>query len=488
MRTLDYFVVATYLVAVFAVGIASRGRQDNVDDYFSAHGTFKGRLGAIVIGLSIAASFFSGISFIAYSSFAFSQGVQLIVGVVALPVAWILLRYWFLDRYWSAQNRHPYDIVEKRFGYRARAALSTMFVLMRIGWMAVIIYAPTLIIMGSLGLGQAWFWPIVLTLGGTCTVISVIGGIRAVIVTDAIQFVVICLGLVTVVGSVLVRMHWAVGGIWSDLKSSGHLHAFDFSLSFVAPWTIWAIVIGSIVQNTGSYVSDQMALQRYLASESRSAVFRSFSFNIVGALAVVALLTLVGLLLSVWYLHHPDPTLPANSDLVLPYFSARELPAGISGLLIAAILAATMNTLTSGINSLAGAIINDFLSHLGRPRTPTELFRLARATSVGLGLIATLAAGFASRLGTVLDSSNIMMGAFAGPMFACMLWAVSRAPVRAPAVLGGMALGAVAGCAVAMTPASSFWVAPAGFALAIVIPWLDSVLNRSVTASPAPVA
>ena len=396
-----------------------------------------------------------------------------------MPVAWLLLRFWFLDRYWAAHNSHPYDIVEKRFGYVTRVCLSLMFVLLRIGWMAVIIYAPTLIIMGALGLEQRWFWPIVLIVGGSCTTLSVIGGIRGVIVVDAIQFIVIALGLTLVIALVMVRMHWAIPGIWKDLQATHRLQLFDFSLSLTSPWSFFAVAIGSIIANTGSYASDQMALQRYLASESRDAVVRSFSINIIGSVTVVMLLVAVGLLLSVWYLHHPDPGLPGNPDQVLPYYAARELPAGMSGLLIAAILAATMNTVTSGINSLAGSVINDFLSRLGRPRTPAELFRFARWTSAGLGLIATLSAGFASHLGSVLNSSNIMTGAFQGPMFACMLWAVSGAPARPPALLWGMLLGCLAGWGVAATPVSSYWVAPAGFAVTLVVPWIDRARARS---------
>ena len=114
MRILDVLVVATYFVAVFFVGILSRGRKHNVDEYFTAHGTFKGWIGRLVIGLSIAASFFSGVTFIVMSSFAYSTGLQIVLGLISIPIAWVMLRFWFLERYLAAHNSGPYDIVEKR--------------------------------------------------------------------------------------------------------------------------------------------------------------------------------------------------------------------------------------------------------------------------------------------------------------------------------------------------------------------------------------
>ena len=84
--------------------------------------------------------------------------------------------------------------------------------------------------MGALGLSQSWFWPIVLVIGGTCTALAVIGGIRGLIVTDAVQFLIIALGLIFIIGSVLGRLHWAMGGIVADLRATDHLRLFDFSL------------------------------------------------------------------------------------------------------------------------------------------------------------------------------------------------------------------------------------------------------------------
>lgn len=476
MRILDCIAVAVYLVVVFSVGIANRGKQHTVDDYFTARGAFKGPLGTLIIGLSISASFISGLSLIAFNSSAYSDGIKVLGFLICPVIAFIFLRYWFLSRYLAANNRHPYDIVQQRFGYPVRACLSGMFMVLHTGWMALIIYAPTLIIIGALGLSHDWFWPLIFVIGMAGTILSTIGGVRGVIIVDAVQFIVILVSLLFVAITILARLHLPAAAIVDDLGAHGKLQLLDFSFSLTKPWTFWAIFVGQSICTMGQYMSDQMALQRYLAAESRGSVFRSFAINLLGSVAVTFLLVMVGLLLWVWYNQRPDAGLPKNTDQILPYFAVRELPAGMAGLLVAAFLAATMNTLTSGINSLAGAITNDFVGKLGPTRTSRMLLKWGRASSVGIGLLATVAAGFAGRLGTVLQASNIIMGAVLGPMFGCMALSASKLVLRPQAVLTGMILGVVASAAIGLSPISSFWVAPGGFLMTILVPGIDKLI------------
>jgi len=472
MRRIDLIVVVVYVVGVFALGVVCRGRQRNADEYFTGHGAFKGSLGIFLVGLSIAASFLSATSIIVLSSSAYTDGIKVLCCMLSLALAWAIVRYWFLRRYLTANNRHPYDIVEARFGYRVRLCLSVLFFLQRIGWMAVVIYAPTVILMGAMGLGLAWYWPVAIAIGLTCTVLATIGGIRGLIVIDAVQFIAIAVGLLFIIGAILSRLDLPWNGIIANLSERGHLSLFDFSPSLVKPWTFWAVMIGMTVESVGRFASDQVSLQRYLASESNAAVFRSFVINLWGAVAVCTLLVVAGLLLSVWYQYNPSSARPKDSDQILPFFAMRELAPGLSGLFIAAVVAATINTLTSGLNSMAGALTTDFIVPLGPPRTPAQLLRIGRISSIVLGGLATAFAGVAVHLGTVLQTSQIA-SAFLGPMLACMVWTISKINLRPKAVLWGMIIGSIAACTVACSAATTFWVIPTGFAVAMIITWID---------------
>jgi len=478
MRAVDIAVVVLYLAAVVAVGIASRGRNKSADEYFTAHGLFSGRLGTVLVGLSIAATFFSGISLIVYISSAYSGGVQIAIGLVALPVSWVVLHFWFLPRYLSGEWLHPYDIIEERFGIEVRLTLSAMFALMRIGWMGVLVYAPAMVIMGTAGLDGIWFWPIVLAIGLSSTLYTVIGGIRSVIITDAIQFLVVSLGMLFIGVFLWSKLDLSTVEMVRELGENGRLELFNFSVDPTLTFTFWAIFIGGGVSNVASYLSDQMALQRYLTSDTLKEATRSFLINIVGAVAVVVTLVCVGLLLWLWYRHHPDPNIPVKPDKVISYFIANELPVGISGLLIAAILAATMSSMTSGVNALAGAFTNDWMARFGRKRTEVETYQLSRRASLAIGVLATLMAGLIERMGTILNASHIVMGLFLGPMLVCMILAITKIRISSRALLFGMACGTLAGGAVATTSASGLWVSPVAFLVSLVVPLAASMLVR----------
>lgn len=421
------------------------------------------------MGLSIAATFFSGISFLAYPSLIYQGGMGIMVGLISFPLAWIVLRFWFLPRYLNGDGKHPYDRIETRFGYPVRATAATMFVLLRVGWMGTLIYAPTVALMASGGLSPAWFWPIVLVIGLSCTFYATLGGIRGVIVTDALQFLVIIAGIALTIGYVLWSLPTPLGQAWEGLKSAGQLQWFNPSFDVTQPMTLWAVLIGFTTANLAVYMADQMSLQRYLAAGNVRSACRAFEINLIGVVIVLILLALVGLSISAWYRTVHDPALPVNPDDVFPYFVASQLPSGVAGLILAAILAATMSSMTSGINALAGTLTLDFQSHFRPDMTPARQLRFAKLTTLALGLAATGVAGLVGQLGTIFDIAQILLGVFLGPLLACIVFSLSTWSIRGSAVIIGMLGGCVAGWATALSATASLWVAPATFVGAVVI-------------------
>lgn len=469
MQTLDIFVIIAYLAAIIWAGLRGRNPQQSADEFFTAKGGFSSRLETVMVGLSMAATLFSGISFVVYTSSAYSDGARIVMAVIGMPLAWLVLRYWFLPRYLSGGGSHPYDIVEQRFGKTVRLCLSAMFIFLRLGWMAVMLVAPTLVLMGAADLGQEWFWPIVAATGLVCTLYTTVGGIRGVIVADAIQFAVMAVGVLFIIGFILFKIDLAPGVVVTQLAEAGRLQVLDFTFDLTDPFNLWGVLVGLSVANLGSYTGDLMMLQRYLASDSPRTAARAFSINIWGAISVIILLVVAGLLLWIWYERHPDPNLPGKADQVLAYFIAHELPAGLSGLLIAAILAATMSSMTSGIIALAGTLMNDWVQRWCQP-TPMQQLRWGRYLSVAIGVLAVLAAGFASQLGTLFQISQVVLGAFLGPMLGCMVLVVSGWKMRSRVVLLGIGLGTITGWVVIWSSISGVWVATAAALVTLLVP------------------
>jgi Na+/proline symporter len=478
MHWIDISIMGLYLVGMTLVGMLARGKEGDAEDYFTAGGSLNNWFNTIVVGLSIAGTFFSGISFISYPSVVYSNGILLpIVGLmVCMPVSFIVLRFWFLPRYLGPKWKYPYDVLEARFGPTTRTLAASLYILMRVGWMAAMIYAPTVAIMAMGNLDQKWFWPIVLVTGLSNTAYTVFSGIRGVIVTEALQMLVIMLGVGATIASAWwqlpVPFHTAI----ADLQNSGRLNLLNFSLDPKAGLTVWTVVFGVTMGNLCNYMGDQMSLQRYLATGDIKAASRSFLVNVVGVVIVVLLLTTVGLSLFVFYSHSNDAGLPAKADQVFPHFVATRLPVGVAGLLLAALLAAT--SIPSGINTLAGVLTLDFHARFRKGLTDAQLARWGKIYSLFIGLAATAAAGVVSSLGSLFESSQIILGVFAGPLLSCIVVAVGGWRCRGWAMVTGLIVGWASGVAVTYSGAYALWVAPVSAVMTIVVALGLSMFSR----------
>ena len=477
----DILIIIFYLAGTIATGIMCRGKQEDADDYFTTKGGMGGVFASILVGLSIAATLFSGISFLAYPSIVYANGIGILLGLVNFFIAWIVLVFWFLPRYLNAPDtKHPYDIIEQRLGPKVRTLAALMYVLLRIGWMAALIYAPTIAIMAATGLeGSGWFWTIVLTIGIASTIYTTLGGIRGVIVTDAIQFVVIAIGVSLTIAVVFFRLPVPASELFSFLGESGKLKLLDFSPDPTKLITVWSVLIGVNIANFSMYMADQMSLQRYLAAGSIRSVSRSFMANTIGVIVVLTLLAFVGLSLFAWYHYNPDPNMPEAVDKIFPYFVATQLPPGVAGLILAAILAATMSSMTSGINTLSATLSLDFRARMGKPMTPAQQLRFGKKVSLIVGFAATFTAGLVSSLGNIFEMTQALLGLFLGPILTCMFLALINKKVHTGSLIFGVISGLAAGFAATFSPIANPWVPLAAFAVSLAIALAGTVKSAN---------
>ena len=472
MHPIDIAIMAAYIFGCMGIGMLARGKGDDAEDYFTASGRLGGWFSTIIVGLSIAGTFFSGISFFSYPSVSYSNGILMPVWglAVAMPIAFIVLRYWFLPAYLAGGWKFPYDIIEDRFGPHARTVAASLYIIMRVGWMAMMIYAPTVAIMAMGRLDEKWFWPIVLITGVSNTLYTVVSGIRGVIVTEAVQMLVIMIGVGATIASAWWQMPVPFSTAIANLHDAGKLDLFNFSLDPKAGMTVFAVVLGLTAGNLTNYIGDQMSLQRYLATGDARAAVRSFGVNVIGVVIVVCLLTTIGLSLFVFYANTPDPTLPASADKIFPHFVATRLPPGIAGLLLAALLAAT--SIPSGINTLAAVITLDFHSRFAGQLDNAQLAKWGKIYSLLIGLAATLSAGVVSSLGTIFEVSQIILGLFAGPLLSCIALATAGVRMRSAFMITAMLCGGAAGVTVKFAGLHALWVAPSSAVVTFVLGWL----------------
>lgn len=453
MTDFDTFVIlsiiAAYLIGMLVVAVVvSRGSRD-VEGY-----TVGGRsLPGWAIGISVLGTFLSSISFLALPATTYAGNWNTFVFSLALPpAAWIAIRY-FVPLYRQGERLSAYEFLEERFGFWARlyATFSYMVLqLIRIGTVQLLVAFAVAPLVDLPGLdSQQEIVSIIIVSGIAVIIYDTLGGIRAVIWTDVIQVVVLITGAIWCLSALL-------PDAWSQLKqvsfrppdgrlSLGYVFwpADDsetwsgWILQNLAQPTVLVVFLYGLTENLRNYGSDQNYVQRMLAARSENAAGKSIWLAAWSYIPLSITFCLIGTCLFLFYQSAPE-RLPADltADEVFPHFIRNELPIPVTGLVIAAILAAAMSTIDSSLNSTSTVLLVDVIRRFrrGRPRVP-EILTL-RLTTAALGFLGTglsavlyLAAGAgASR--EIMKVWWQYAGTAGGGMFGLFLlaWLMPRVP------------------------------------------------------------
>jgi SSS family solute:Na+ symporter len=419
---IDYAVLAVYLMTVVLIGsLVGRG-QENVNDYFLAGRKMSG----ILVCVSIVATDLSAIGFIGTPAFVFERDLRYHFGsaLMAIPVM-IIIATVFVPIYHRLQVFTVYEYLEQRFHPLARPVAAGLFVLQRGVWLATTLYAPAVALAVVTGMPER---ECIFLIGVLATSYTVIGGMRAVIWTDFLQFFVLIGGLLIMCGVILAHFDWSIASVWTQASSvTSHKTGvppttmFDFSFEMNRFGTFWSVIFFMVIYNIGTYGTDQVVAQRYFTMGGLKGLVRTVIT--AGALngAVAVLLAFFGILLVAFYSGN-DALLAEDGvrNRLVPEFIQTQLPAGLRGLIIAAIFAATMSSVDSGLNSLTTVITMDLYKpwfQSGRQMGERGTLRTARIITVLLGVLATCAAVWISaRQENVLQTVVELASKFIGPI------------------------------------------------------------------------
>ena len=312
-------------------------------------------------------------------------------------VIWVFLPFYHRLRVFTA-----YEYLERRFNSSVRLASSLLFLLLRGSYLAVVIYAPSLVLSTVTGLELKWT---IFIVGGLATLYTLLGGMKAVIWTDVVQATVLFGGLILVTVILALRVEGGVGEIVAAASDGGPFRV-ELGWGTWAEVTLWAVLVNGFFIHLSMYGADQMTLQRYLTTPTLRAGRNSMLLNAVMVVPAVALLLFVGGALYVFYQQFPDRLAEGlKGDAVLPHFVIHELPAGISGIFIAAMFAAAMSTIDSAINSLSTSTMKDLYQRFVWPEAEERTYlNLSRLFTVFWGGVATF---FALYIG---NFPNILVG------------------------------------------------------------------------------
>jgi SSS family solute:Na+ symporter len=471
---IDLLVVIAYLLAITVFGAHFRKSQHTLHDYFLGGK----RLPWWAIAFSVVSAETSILTIISTPGIAYRSNMGFLQLVFGYLVARVVVSFILIPRYFAGELFTAYQLIERRFGKGLKVFTAGLFLTTRALAEGVRVFAISIVIevIFKTGVVASLLIITALTLFYTFE-----GGLTAVIWTDVIQLLIYLTGT----GVVLVLALHAIPGGWGDVVQLAHaagnkFAVFDFHFDWHQPYLFWSGLVGGTFLTTASHGTDQLIVQRLLAARGK----RQSQTALLSSGAVIlfqfALFLVVGVVLFAFYQHFPPATPFHRPDQIYPTFVVTQLPRGLAGLLIAAIIAAAMANLSAAFNSLASSSVMDFYKPFVRPAADQKHYmRVSRAMTLVWGGVLIVVALVAQHLHeSVLELALTIASVPYGSMLGIFLLGVlTRRATSRGALFGALlALATLAGV-VGFTSIAWTWYVAIGAVVTFVGGMLVSVLK-----------
>ena len=433
LHLFDLILIAVYLLGITLFGLRFRKADSSLSSYFLAARSVPWW----AIALSIVSAETSTLTIISVPGIAFGGNFTFLQLVFGYMVGRLLICVLFLPRYFEGELFTAYQLIDRRFGSALHKVTAGLFLLTRAAAEGVRVYAVSIVVGIAIGTNDVASIVIISML---TLVYTFEGGMAAVIWTDVVQMGLYVGGTVIA----LFTLGAKIDGGWSTVhaitSAAGKLQTFDFAFNLTSSYTFWAGLIGGAFLTMASHGTDQLMVQRLLAArnlrDARVALLAS------GGVVLVqfTLFLVIGAGLFVFYGQHPALLTVHGSDRLFPAFIVQQMPVGVAGLLIAAILAAAMSNLSAALNSLSSTTIVDFYLRLRPGATDKRRNFLSRVATVGWAVVLVGIAIYAVQVGGKghvvemgLSIASVAYGALLGVF---LLGTLTRYATQAGAIIG----------------------------------------------------
>ncbi len=410
---IDYLIMFLSLVISVGIGFWFSKKQKDTNSYFKAAGSIP----SWAIGMSILATLISSITFLAYPGEGFSSNwIRLVQGLM-VPIVLVAVVRVVVPLFRHVIRLSTYEYFERRFGFLARLYTSLSFILTHFSKMGTVFFLISLALSKMIGLETS---TIIWIIGVAVIVLTMLGGMEAVIWLDVIQ------GFLLIVGGVialLVLLFTPEGGpvkVWNVAMENGRIGFGPFDWNFVN-LTFVVMALNGVFYAIQKYGTDQTIVQRYLTAKSDKDAIRASLIGVLLSVPVWAMFMFIGTALFSYY-QIMGEVLPADieADAVFPYFIITKLPVGVVGLILSALMAAAISSLDSDLNCLSAILTEDYYKRFRPNSTDRQQLRMGRIFIVlaGLGAIAValfyVKAGSKGVLGIIFTLYSIFSGGIAG--------------------------------------------------------------------------
>gem|GEM_PF-67481 len=444
LQGLDWVIIGLYGALMLGVGWYYSRRQTSTEEYFLA-----GRsMNSWLVGISIFATLLSTISYLGAPGEIVKHGPVILFGLLILPLVYAVAGYFLIPHIMRLHITSAYEILETRLGPAVRTLGAVIFILTRLVWMAFLIYLAAKLMVEMLNWRPAAIPWVIVVAGVVAVLYTAMGGLRAVVVTDLLQFIILMGGALLTLLLITLQMR---GFGWFPTEWALH---WDRQPLFSWNPGTRVTVVGSLLATFSWWIctagSDQVAIQRYLATRDVAGARRSLLVSLIANVVVVITLYLVGFALLGFFTANPHlipdgKNLIRDADFLFPQYIANCLPIGLAGLVVAAMFAAAMSSLDSGINSIVTVVSRDFFERFRRPgdRDSTDADRtlhFAKWLVVGIGVFVVLISSVIDKVpGNITEVTNKTNGLFVAPLFGLFVMAFFfRRPTAFGAVVGAV--------------------------------------------------
>jgi SSS family solute:Na+ symporter len=422
---LDYIIFFAFIIGVTAFGCSFYIKSGKDSGAFTAA---NGSLPTWVVGMSIFATFVSSISFLGLPGDAYAGNWNPFVFSLSIPIATLLAAKVFIPLYRGMNSVSAYHFMEVRFGYWARGYASVCYLLTQLA------RTGSILLLLALPLNRMFGWDIETIIIGTgvmTLIYTLLGGIAAVVWTDAIQGIILIAGAIACALILTFSMPEGPSQLFEIASANDKFSLGGFGLSLSEP-TFWVVFIYGLFINMQNYGIDQNYVQRYMTTKSTKDAVKSTVFGGLLYIPVSLIFVYIGTALYAYYTARPE-LLPADTpaDQVFPNFIVHGLPAGITGFVVAAILAAGMSTVATSINSAATVVLTDFVKRLS-PKSLSDRMgmRTLYLTSFIVGVLGVGMGILMMKVNGVLDAWWKLASICSGGMLGLFLLAQLKKPVK----------------------------------------------------------
>jgi SSS family solute:Na+ symporter len=468
LAQIDWILIALYALTTIALGAYYGRRQKSTEEYFIGSGA----MSSFFVGVSLFATLLSSISYLSMPGESAGKGPVGMLTVLGLPVVYFIVAYGLLPIYMKQRVTSAYELLELKLGLGIRLFGATMFILLRLVWMSLLIYLSCKALVQMIDIESlnavletyvsippadtdGWIQRIAIAAGLVAVIYTSIGGLSAVVMTDFLQTVLLFGGAWLVIFSIT----WSFGGLewfptgWQEHWDEQPLIDFDPRTRVTVFGTVLSFLIWYVCTSGG----DQTSVQRFMATSDLRAARKALATQLCAAGFVAITLGCVGFALMSFYSGHPElwpeATLKKSADSLFPQYIAYQLPVGVSGLVVAALFAAAMSSIDSGVNSITAVVMTDYLDRFGlRPQSERNHVYLARVLALSIGTVVVFGAAYIGMVpGNITAVTQKTSNLLTTPIFALFFFALF-VPFARPA---GVWAGAVVGITTAVCIAFS---------------------------------